>query len=226
MVSRLTADHIRMRRLRQNMHCSLVVEDTTIGCLVVGVHRDAVLLAPMSTRRFHAVAGQTRRAELSFYDRRGALVMLSGVAVIDQRNEELRFVVTDGVQLPEPRGTLRLPLQIEATVTALDADGAAGAAGGPTVTTTTIELSSTGMSLRDLPALDGGFSFDVQLAIPDDHQDALTMRFAVLRRGAGTLHGRLDGTPEGRLRLETWLLGLRRSETRREIVRRSKQEAV
>jgi hypothetical protein len=212
-----------MRRLRQNMQCSLVVEDATIACLVVGVHRESVLLAPMSARRFHMLAGQTRRAELSFHDRRGALVMLSGVVVIDQRHQELRFVVTDGVQVPEPRGTLRVWTRVDATVTARHDDGSAS---GPSVVTPTVELSSTGMTLRDAPALDGGVSFDVELPLPDEREEPLRMHFVALRRGPGTLHGRLEGTPQEQLRLETWLLSLRRTETRREIARHTHRDVA
>jgi hypothetical protein len=207
-----------MRRLRPNMECSLAIEDAWITCLVVGVHREAALLQPVNNRRFHALVGQAKRAELSFHDRHRRLVMLTGVALIDQRHNELRFVVTDNVQLPEPRETLRVDLELEATVVPVDADGRPA---GPQATTTTVDLSCGGMTLRDAPALDGGEAFDVRIALPGDDATPLELRFHVLRRGRGTLHGRFDAERPVLTRVEEHLLEVRRAATRREIARRA-----
>ena len=203
-----------MKRLRENAACSVHADGQWLDCRALGVHDGTALLHPVSPRRLFALPDVVHGAELSFEDARGALVMLSGACVVDRRQLELRFVVTDGVQMPDPRGAMRVEVVLDVLAEPLGPDGAPT---GERLTTRTVEVSATGMSIRAVDGLADTDAVAVELAIPDD-QPPLRARFDVVRRTPEALHGRLQLSPEGALRLEVHLLDQRRFNVRRRAV--------
>ncbi|MGA2928289.1 MAG: PilZ domain-containing protein, partial [Solirubrobacteraceae bacterium] len=98
-------------------------------------------------------------AYLSF-THHGALVALRGVAsAASASGDEVYFVVTDGVQVPQRRGAERVPLITHAQLQTIDD---AGNAIGPTIDTVTANLSSGGALIAVRPGIGESPRFAIQ----------------------------------------------------------------
>ena len=143
---------------------TLLVGTTQLRCRVVAVNRDEAALQPV-------VAPRVSRQELEgraslIFGHKGILVALKGRARwTNDGDDDLRFTVRDGVQVPQQRSSSRLQIPLDVRV-----DGVAGR---------TIDISADGLSL------DGNFgpadtAFALELDVPDN-QGPLSCRGRVVR---------------------------------------------
>lgn len=154
-----------MRRLRERQDVTLLVGATHLRCRVVAVDRQEAALQPV-------VAPRVSRQELEgpaslIFGHQGILVALKGRArwAIDDE-DDLRFTVRDGVQVPQQRSSSRLQIPLEARV------GAAPAR--------TIDLSADGLSLEGSGFGPAGAALDLELDLPD-HEPPLRCAARVVR---------------------------------------------
>jgi hypothetical protein len=146
-----------MRRLNEWQEVSLLVGATQLRCRVVAVNSDEAALQPV-------VAPRVSRQELEgraslIFGHKGMLVALKGRAKWGERDDDLRFRVQDGVQLPQQRGAsrLRIPLEVNVRV-----DGAP-----EPVKARSIDLSATGLSLEGNGFGLPGDLIELELELPD-----------------------------------------------------------
>lgn len=152
-----------MRRLshQQSVQIHLDHGDEVLTCRVTRVEGALATL----TRTHHAsreLLAQLIPAAsgLLVFDHRGTTVALKGLATASTtEGEDVAFVVTDGVQLPERRSNERVPLH--ARVRILRAG--VGAAGHDGIETATENVSLTGALLEDRAGLDDAQPFNLEL---------------------------------------------------------------
>jgi len=152
-----------VRRLREQQDVTLLVGATQLRCRVVAVNGDEAALRPFTAPR---VSRQELEGAASLiFGHRGSLVALKGRATWGVEEDDLRFTVRDGVQVPQQRSSSRLQIPLDVRV-----DGVAGR---------TIDISADGLSL------DGNFgpadtAFALELDVPDN-QGPLSCRGRVVR---------------------------------------------
>jgi hypothetical protein len=152
-----------MRRLRQQQRVDIHLdsEDEILGCRLATVEGSVATLsrvgyasAEVLERLIPAASGYL------VFDYRGTTVALKGIATVSTaESEELAFVVTDGVQLPERRSNERVPLQ--AAVRISDPSGA----GHGLIETVTENVSLTGALIERRDGLEGEKSFGLELLL-------------------------------------------------------------
>ena len=143
---------------------TLLVGATQLRCRVVAVNRDEAALQPI-------VAPRVSRSELEgqaslIFGHRGALVALKGRARWGEQDDDLRFVVRDGVQVPQQRSASRLRIPLDVVIDGRQAR--------------TVDISVAGLSLEG-----GGFGVPgTELALEvdlPDHESALRCAGTVVR---------------------------------------------
>ena len=143
---------------------TLLVGATQLRCRVVAINRDEAALQP-------TVAPRVSRSELEgpaslIFGHRGILVALKGRARWGEEDDDLRFTVRDGVQVPQQRSASRLRIPLDVTVGERQAR--------------TVDVSAAGLSLDG-----GGFGaqgdeLDLEIDVPD-HEAPLRCRATIVR---------------------------------------------
>jgi hypothetical protein len=158
-----------VRRLRERQDVTLLVGATQLRCRVVAVNSDEAALRPFTAPR---VSRQELEGAASLiFGHKGILVALKGRATWGDEEDDLRFTVRDGVQVPQQRSASRLRIPLDATVLT---------ASGERVQGRTLDVSAAGVSLAG-----GGFgepddSVGVEIDLPD-HQPALACHGRIVR---------------------------------------------
>ena len=154
-----------VRRLRERQDVTLLVGATQLRCRVVAVNRQEAALQPV-------VAPRVSRQELEgpaslIFGHGGILVALKGRARWStEADDDLRFSVRDGVQVPQQRSSSRLRIPLDVRV-----NGAAGR---------TIDISADGLSLEGGTFGEAGSALDLELDVPD-HEPPLRCQGRVVR---------------------------------------------
>jgi hypothetical protein len=136
-----------------------------------------------------------------------APVALRGVALKAGDDEELEFVLVDGIQVAERRSAERTPLVTAVTATPVELDGTVG----EPVATVTSNLSMGGVLLLKRPGLGPGSKWQTELFLPGDPEHVHCE--AVLARETPThLRVRLVNVQEAdQVRIAGVLAGLERA---------------
>ena len=143
---------------------TLLVGATQLRCRVVAVNRDEAALQPV-------VAPRVSRSELEgpaslIFGHRGILVALKGRARWGEQDDDLRFAVRDGVQVPQQRSASRLRIPLDVVV-----DGRPAR---------TVDVSSAGLSLDGGGFGEQGAELALEVDLPD-HEPPLCCRATVVR---------------------------------------------
>jgi hypothetical protein len=143
---------------------TLLVGATHLRCRVVAVDRDEAALRPVVAPR---VSHQELEGPASLiFGHKGILVALKGRARWGLEDDDLRFAVRDGVQLPQQRSASRLRIPLDVSV--------AGRAGR------TVDISAAGLSLEGAGFAAPGSEVDLDVDVPD-HEPPLRCRARVVR---------------------------------------------
>lgn len=158
---------------------TLLVGATQLRCRVVAVNRDEAALQPI-------VAPRVSRSELEgqaslIFGHRGILVALKGRARWGQEDDDLRFTVRDGVQVPQQRSASRLRIPLDVVV-----DGAPAR---------TVDISAAGLSLDGEGFGAAGTELSLEVDLPD-HEVPLRCRGKVVRAAAGLTAVQFAGLPK------------------------------
>lgn len=142
---------------------TLLVGATQLRCRVVAVNRDEAALRP-------TVAPRVSRQELEgaaslIFGHKGSLVALKGRARWAS-DDDVRFAVRDGVQVPQQRSASRLRIPLDVTV--------------GEQTTHTVDISANGCSLEGGGYGAAGEVLQLELDVPD-HEGILRCRGTVVR---------------------------------------------
>ncbi|HEV2755727.1 MAG TPA: PilZ domain-containing protein [Actinomycetota bacterium] len=158
-----------MRRLREQQDVTLLVGATQLRCRVVAVNSDEAALKPFTAPR---VSRQELEGAASLiFGHRGSLVALKGRASWGIEEDDLRFAVRDGVQVPQQRSASRLRIPLDVTVLT---------PAGERVHGRTLDVSAVGLSLAG-----GGFGepdevVGLEVDVPD-HQPAIACHGRIVR---------------------------------------------
>src|SRR5688500_18120305 len=158
-----------MRRLREQQDVTLLVGATQLRCRVVAVNRDEAALKPSTAPR---VSRQELEGAASLiFAHKSILVALKGRASWGVEEDDLRFTVRDGVQVPQQRSASRLRIALDVTVLTT---------AGERVQGRTVDISAAGLSLAG-----GGFGepsevVGLEIDVPD-HQPPLACHGRVVR---------------------------------------------
>jgi len=153
-----------VKRLSERQDVTLLVGATQLRCRVVAVNRDEAALQPI-------VAPRVSRSELEgqaslIFGHRGILVALKGRARWGEQDDDLRFAVRDGVQVPQQRSASRLRIPLDVTVDGRQAR--------------TVDISAAGLSLEGGGFGDPGAEVALEVDLPD-HVAALRCSGTVVR---------------------------------------------
>ena len=145
-----------MKRLSEQQDVTLLVGATQLRCRVVAINGDEAALRPSTAPRVSRQ--EVEGAASLMFAHRGSFVALKGRASWGEEADDLRFVVRDGVQVPELRQASRLRIPLEATVLS---------AFGERLHAQTMDVSATGVSLAG-----GGFGapgddIGIEIELPD-----------------------------------------------------------
>jgi hypothetical protein len=187
-----------MRRLRERQVVELGIGRYRVECRVVAINHDQAALAPLGAGLPSFVA----EATLTFRHDRG-VAALRGVVRSAGESGDLRFTVSDGVQVKQARKASRLPIELPVTFTRLDVSG-------PPVAACTTDVSATGLAARTQGLGDRGERVRVRLELPVG--DPLEVDGLVARRTPWITAVRFDGfaRPDEE-RLEGFLLAIQRA---------------
>ncbi len=158
-----------MRRLREQQDVTLLVGATQLRCRVVAINRDEAALKPFTAPR---VSRQELEGAASLiFGHHGILVALKGRAAWGVEEDDLRFTVRDGVQVPQQRSASRLRIPLDVTILT---------AAGERIHGRTLDISAAGLSLSG-----GGFGdpddvVGVEVDVPD-HQPPLSCQGRIVR---------------------------------------------
>ena len=149
----------------------MLVGATQLRCRVVAVNSAETALRPSTAPR---VSRQELEGAASLmFAHRGMLVALKGRASWGVEEDDLRFTVRDGVQVPQQRTASRLKIPLDVTLVS---------AGGQRRHGRSVDLSSAGLSLAG-----GGFGAEddvlrLEIDIPD-HRQPITCHGRIVRGG-------------------------------------------
>ena len=158
-----------MRRLREQQDVTLLVGATQLRCRVVAINRDEAALKPFTAPR---VSRQELEGAASLiFGHQGSLVALKGRASWGAEDDDLRFTVRDGVQVPQQRSASRLRIPLDVTVLTTSGERVHGR---------TLDISAAGLSLAG-----GGFGepdeeVGLEIDVPD-HQPVLACHGRIVR---------------------------------------------
>jgi PilZ domain len=184
-----------VRRLRERQDVTLLVGSTYVECRVINVTMAEAALQPLVKPDF-------KRDELSkpasiMFVHDGLLVVLKGHArwsTVEQ--QDLRFMVADGVQVPQQRRSARLRIPLDVSV-----DGSASR---------TYDISRDGMSLAGDRFGAAGAALDLWIEIPGEEIPIRTTG-SVVRTGDGMTAVRFIGLNDrDRGRLERFIFAVQR----------------
>jgi PilZ domain len=158
-----------MRRLRERQDVTLLVGATQLRCRVVAVNRDEAALRPFTPPR---VSRQELEGAASLiFGHRGNLIALKGRASWGEEEDDLRFTVRDGVQVPQQRSASRLRIPLDVTVLT---------AAGERVQGQTVDVSAAGCSLAGAGFGGPADVVGLELDLPD-HQPPLACQGRIVR---------------------------------------------
>ncbi len=178
---------------------TLLVGATQLRCRVVAVNRDEAALRPLAAPR---VSRQELEGAASLiFGHHGNLIALKGRASWGEEEDDLRFTVRDGVQVPQQRSASRLRIPLDVTVLTPDGERVHGR---------TLDVSAAGLSLAG-----GGFGepeqvIGIELDVPD-HQPPLACHGRIVRGNIEmTAIEFTDLTDEDRERLARFIFAVQR----------------
>jgi len=184
-----------VRRLRERQDVTLLVGATQLRCRVVAINRDEAALQPI-------VAPRVSRQELEgraslIFGHKGILVALKGRARwSDAADDDLRFSVRDGAQVPQQRSASRLQIPLDVRIGDRNAR--------------TLDVSATGLSLEGDGFGDAGTELDLEIDVPD-HEPPLRCRGRVVRATEELTAVELADLPiAGRERLSRFIFAVQR----------------
>jgi hypothetical protein len=146
-----------VRRLRERQDVTLLVGATQLRCRVVAINSDEAALRPFTAPR---VSRQELEGAASLiFAHQNNLIALKGRATWGEEDDDLRFTVRDGVQMPQQRSASRLRIPLDVTVLT---------SAGERVQAQTFDVSAAGCSLAG-----GGFGapgdeVGVEIDLPDN----------------------------------------------------------
>ena len=147
----------------------MLVGATQLRCRVVAVNRDEAALRPFTAPR---VSRQELEGAASLiFGHKGSLVALKGRASWGLEEDDLRFTVRDGVQVPQQRSASRLRIPLDVTVLT---------PGGERVGARTLDISSAGVSLAGGGFGEPGDLVGVEIDVPD-HQAPVACHGRIVR---------------------------------------------
>ena len=158
-----------MRRLREQQDVTLLVGATQLRCRVVAINRDEAALKPSTAPR---VSRQELEGAASLiFGHRGILVALKGRASWGVEEDDLRFKVRDGVQVPQQRSASRLRIPLDVSILTSEGERIQGR---------TVDVSAAGLSLAG-----GGFGatddvVGLEIDVPD-HEPPVACHGRVVR---------------------------------------------
>ena len=178
---------------------TLLVGATQLRCRVVAINRDEAALKPFTAPR---VSRQELEGAASLiFGHQGSLVALKGRASWGAEDDDLRFTVRDGVQVPQQRSASRLRIPLDVTVLTTSGERTQGQ---------TLDISAAGLSLAG-----GGFGerdeqVGLEIDVPD-HQPALACHGRVVRGNIEmTAIEFVDLDPADRERLARFIFAVQR----------------
>ena len=184
-----------MRRLRERQDVTLLVGATQLRCRVVAVNRDEAALKPV-------VAPRVSRAELEgraslIFGHSGILVALKGRARWGEgSDDDLRFTVRDGVQVPQQRTSSRLQIPLDVRVNG--------------IASRTLDISADGLSLEGGTYGNADDAVTIELDVPD-HQGPFTCHGRIVRATIElTAVQFTDAAPAQRERLASFIFAVQR----------------
>jgi PilZ domain len=184
-----------VRRLRDRQDVTLLVGSTYVECRVIAVTTAEAALQPLLQPEF-------KREELSkpaslMFMHEGLLVVLKGHARWnDLRQQDLRFMVADGVQVPQQRRSSRLRIPLGVTVNGVSAS--------------TYDISADGLSLEGEIFGEPGAALDLWIEVPGEDVPLRTAG-SVIRSRDGLTAVRFVGlVPRDRERLERFIFAVQR----------------
>jgi len=158
-----------MRRLREQQDVTLLVGATQLRCRVVAINQDEAALKPSTAPR---VSRQELEGAASLiFGHRGILVALKGRASWGVEEDDLRFKVRDGVQVPQQRSASRLRIPLDVSILTAEGERIQGR---------TVDVSAAGLSLAG-----GGFGatddvVGLEIDVPD-HEPPVACHGRVVR---------------------------------------------
>jgi PilZ domain len=175
---------------------TLLVGTTYVECRIINVTTAEAALQPLVKPEFKREELSKPASLMFLHD--GLLVVLKGHARWNDLNQQdLRFMVVDGVQVPQPRRSarLRIPLDVHVNGTA----------------TRSYDVSRDGISLEGETFGDEGAALDMWIQIPGDEIPIRTTG-RVLRAGDGVTAVRFVGLNDrDRGRLEQFIFAVQRA---------------
>jgi hypothetical protein len=155
-----------VKRLRERQVVGLGIGSHWVECRVVAVNRDEAALAPLGLARRIELPAFRTAASLRF-EHGDTPVLLKGEVRRGQAADDLRFAVSDGVQLRQARRAARLRIELPITLGETD--------------TTTLDIAGKGLSARTPggPAGAPGATLALRLTLPGQdplRTDALVVR--------------------------------------------------
>lgn len=188
-----------MQRLRERQSVLVMVGDRMAVCTLAGFADGKAVLVLTERQRGGPMPEFSADAQLTF-EHGPNLVMLNGTLERGGTGNELRFSVSDGVQVPPRRKDSRLRARLPVAVRLPD---------GEERDTHTVDVSATGLGVRgDLGPV--GAQIAVRMTLPDRTEVAAS---TVVVRVAGDVTAlRIERIETGsRDRLGRYVLGLERS---------------
>ena len=157
-----------MRRLREQQDVTLLVGATQLRCRVVAINSDEAALKPFTAPR---VSRQELEGAASLiFAHRGILVALKGRASWGIEEDDLRFTVRDGVQVPQQRSASRLRIPLDVTVVTDDAR----------VQARTVDVSAAGLSLAGGGYGEPDSTIGLEFEVPD-HRPPIACHGRIVR---------------------------------------------
>jgi hypothetical protein len=158
-----------VRRLREQQDVTLLVGATQLRCRVVAINQDEAALKPSTAPR---VSRQELEGAASLiFGHKGILVALKGRASWGVEEDDLRFKVRDGVQVPQQRSASRLRIPLDVSILTPE---------GERVEARTVDVSAAGLSLAG-----GGYGatddvLGLEIDVPD-HEPPVACHGRIVR---------------------------------------------
>jgi hypothetical protein len=158
-----------VRRLREQQDVTLLVGATQLRCRVVAINQDEAALKPSTAPR---VSRQELEGAASLiFGHKGILVALKGRASWGVEEDDLRFKVRDGVQVPQQRSASRLRIPLDVSILTV---------AGERVEGRTVDVSAAGLSLAG-----GGYGatddvLGLEIDVPD-HEPPVACHGRIVR---------------------------------------------
>jgi hypothetical protein len=189
-----------MQRLREHQRVVIVAGDAVAECRVAAIADAAAALVVVRQGGHGPLPDGASDAELAFEHGPG-LVVLRGTLTRGATGEDLRFAVTDGVQLAARRRNSRLRVEVPVTLRH---------AGGAELATVSADLSATGVGVQVTGVADRGARLRVRIELPDGGP-VEAVGTVVRVAGGVTAFDLHDFVADGRERLGAFVLARQRA---------------